>query len=72
MDNQDYNHLYKITMKAVVFCIISICLIAYVKHSTQPPEVIEDISKILPKIIVVVIPLELIGWILLKNFRANT
>jgi preprotein translocase subunit SecG len=72
MDNQDYNHLYKITMKAVVFCIISICLVAYVKHSAQPPEVIEDISKILPKIIIVVIPLELIGWILLKNFRANT
>ena len=71
MSQKDYNRLYAITMKSVFFCVISICLTAYVKASPHPPEIIEDISIILPKIILVVIPLEIFGWITLKKNKEN-
>lgn len=67
MKKEDYNHLYKITMKCFVFSLISICLSAYVKVSEQPSESLINISEILPKIILVIIPLELLGYIFFKK-----
>ena len=54
-------------MKCVVYSLISICLSAYVKFSDYPSETIVDISEILPKIILIIIPLELIGFIFLET-----
>lgn len=69
MTKGDYNHLYKVTMKSVFFCMFSICLSVYVKVMPDVSKTVVDISEMLPKMLCFIIPFEIIEYLVFKNIR---